>query len=192
MTPEPLTGLWTTKEVGEMNKIVSVSVVAMVVLLAGCASTDCHKKLQTEYFDKDGKRAGYSGSWPCVKQAMKETNLSIYFDQCVKNPSCKELAETCMKEKGFIEAKSFKTTNERMALYQKAYEENWIKPGMTRPEVIALIGAPQIATVQLIPPRKIWLYCRSAAKTAFVGFNFVLQVTWVDDKVESVEKKFKI
>jgi hypothetical protein len=82
-----------------------------------------------------------------------------------------------MKENGYVEAKTFETSKERMALYRKAYEENWIKPGMTRLEVIGLLGALQIATHQLIPPRKIWWYCRSATKTALIGYNFVLQIT---------------
>ncbi len=97
-----------------------------------------------------------------------------------------------MKEKGYFEAKAIETTKERMNLYRMAYEAGWIKPGMTRIEVIDLIGAPQIVTFQLIPPRKIWIYCRSATKTTFIGFNFVLQIIWYEDKVESVERVFKI
>lgn len=175
-----------------MNKRCLTVLVMIFLGSSGCASMDWHTKLQNGYFDKDGNRAGRSGSWPCVKQAMKETDLSIYLNYCVNDPKCKELAETCMKENGYIEARTFETSEERMALYQKAYEENWIKPGMTRQEVVSFIGGPQIATVQLIPPRKIWIYCRSAMKTAFVGFNFVLQVTWVDGRVERVEKQFRL
>jgi hypothetical protein len=174
-----------------MRKLILLAMV-IGLLMGGCSSVQWHTRLQTGYFDKDGKKAGYSGSWPCVKQAMKETGRSTVYEHCNTDPKCKELAETCMKEKGYIEAKTFETTEERMALYQKAYEEGWIKPGMSRLEVIDLLGAPQIATVQLIPPRKIWMYCRSAAKTAFVGFNFILQIAWYEDKVESVDRKFKI
>ena len=163
-----------------------------LMVLVGCASVDWHNKLQMQYFDKDGKLAGYSGSWPCVKQAMKETGHSIIFEFCNSDPKCKDLAETCMEDKGYIEAKMFETTEERITLYRRAYEEGWIKPGMTRLEVINLLGAPQIVTYQLIPPRKIWMYCRSATKTALIGFNFVLQITWSEDRVESIEKKFII
>jgi hypothetical protein len=121
-------------------------------------------------------------------QAKKETGNS-WLNFCENDKRCSELMETCMREK-YTEAKAFETTNEQMEIYRKAYEEGWIKPGMTRLEVIDLIGAPQIITVQLIPPKKIWMYCRSAAKTAFIGYNFVLQITWSEDMVESVNRKF--
>jgi len=177
-----------------MKKIL---ILAMVIglLMSGCAEMAWNQKMQQGYFDQNGKKAGMSGSLPCIRQAMKEIHPNVIersFSTCGVNPQCAALAEACMKEKGYIEAKTFETTEERMALYQKAYEEGWIKTGMTRLEVINLIGAPQIASVQLIPPRKIWMYCRSAAKTAFIGFNFVLLITWNDDKVESVNRTFKI
>lgn len=181
-----------------MKRMVMVLMLTMVMLV-GCATMDWTSKMQNGYFDKDGKRAGFSGSWPCIKQGLKEAypnTLERQFRTCPSNPICKELAETCMKEEGYTEAKTFETTEERMAIYRKAYEEGWIKPGMTRLEVINLIGAPQIATVQLIPPRKIWMYCRSAAKTAFVGYNRVFKISWVGDgveyRVESAERVFKM
>jgi hypothetical protein len=166
--------------------------------LTGCANIGWNQRMQNGFFDKDGNKAGFSGSWPCIKQALKETYPNALERQVktCNTTSCHELAETCMKEKGYTEAKTFETTEGRMAIYRKAYEEGWIKPGMTRLEVITLIGAPQIATVQLIPPRKIWMYCRSATKTAFVGFNWVFQITWVGDgeeyRVESAERVFKM
>jgi len=167
-----------------------------MVILCGCSEFKWTTKMQKEYFDKDGNKAGFSGSWPCIKQAMREAYPNAVersVSTCGKNPLCKQLAETCMEEKGFTLSKQFDTTEERLALYQKAYEENWIKPGMTRLEVISLIGAPQIITIQLSPPRKIWIYCRNAAKTAFIGYNFIFQVTWDSEgRVESARKVFKI
>jgi hypothetical protein len=180
-----------------MRKLI-LFLVAMVLglLMSACASLNWHKKLQNDYFDENGNRAGYSADRFCTKQAMKEVGYSYMigeYGQCAKDPKCRELAETCMEENGFTLSKQFETTAERMALYQKAYEENWIKPGMTRLEVISLIGAPQIITIQLSPPRKIWIYCRNAAKTAFIGYNFIFQVTWDSEgKVESAQKVFKI
>ena len=172
-----------------MEKMMLV-LVAMVMLF-GCSNVNWHTKFQRGYFDKDGKPAGYSGERKCLKQAKKDTGNS-WLQYCENDPKCTELMEVCMKENGYVEAKTFETTEERMALYRKVYEEGWIKPGMSRLEVISLLGAPQIVTGQLIPPRKIWMYCRSAAKTAFIGFNFVLQITWYEDKVESIDIKFKI
>jgi len=172
-----------------------ILLIVALMVFGGCADISWQTKMQTGYFDKDGNRAGLSGSWSCISQSLKEAYPNALERQvrtCSGSPVCKELAETCMKEKGYIEAKSFETTEERMALYRKAYEEGWIKPGMTRLEVVSLLGAPQIATIQLIPPRKVWIYCRSAAKTAFVGFNFIFQIIWNEDKVESVDRHFKI
>ena len=176
-----------------MKKLI-LFLLAMVVL-GGCAEMSWQQKMQTGYFDKDGKRAGMSGSWSCIKQALKETypnTIERQVKTCGTNPNCKELAETCMKEKGYIEAKTFDTTKERMEVYRKAYEEGWIKPGMTSLEVVNLLGAPQLVTVQLLPPKKVWMYCRNAYKTAFIGYNFVLYITWVDDKVESCQRIFKM
>ena len=172
-----------------MRKLILV--LLAMVMLSGCGNMKWHQKYQTGYFDKDGKPAGYSGERKCLKQAKKDTGNS-WLQYCENDPKCTELMEACMKENGYTEAKTFETTEERMALYRKAYEEGWIKPGMSRLEVINLLGAPQIATYQLIPPRKIWMYCRSATKTAFLGYNFVLLITWNEDKVESVDRKFKI
>jgi hypothetical protein len=167
-------------------------VLILFIILFGCADIRWQKKLQRGYFDKNGNTPGYSNSWQCIKQAMKETGHNIMFEYCINDPKCKELAETCIKEKGYIEANIFETTEERMNLYRKAYEENWIKPGMTRLEVISILGAPQITTIQLIPSRKIWIYCRNATKTALIGFNFILQIIWFEDRVEKVERIFKI
>ncbi len=81
-------------------------------------------------------------------------------------------------------------TNMNAAMnYQNSFFDEKGNPAL---EVVGLIGAPQIYTYQLIPPRKIWMYCRSATKTAFIGYNFILQITWYEDKVESAGRKFKI
>ncbi len=176
-----------------MKKILMLATV-LGLLVSGCSNVSWHGKFQNGYFDKDGKRAGYSGEMICLKQAKKETGNS-WLRYCENDPKCTELMETCMKEK-YTEAKAFETTKDRMEIYRKAYEEGWIKPGMTRLEVINLLGAPQIITVQMIPPRKIWMYCRSAAKTALIGYNWVFKISWVGDgveyRVESAERVFKM
>lgn len=174
-----------------MKKIMMVLALAMVSLFlgSGCGNLKWHQKYQTGYFDKDGKPAGYSGETKCLKQAKKETKNS-WLEYCENDPKCSELMEVCMAENGYTQAKTFETTEERMTLYRKAYEEGWIKPGMSRWEVINLLGAPQIATYQLIPPRKLWQYCRSATQAILIGFNFELQITWNEDKVESVKRIF--
>lgn len=176
----------------EMKKLIMLAMV-IELLISGCSSVDWHTKLQRGYFDKDGKTAGLSNDLSCGKQAKKELGLGISVDDnCFKDKRCRDLVEICLKERGFIEAKTFESTEERMAIYKKAYEEGWIKPGMTRLEVVNLIGAPQVVTYQLIPPRKLWWYCRSATKTVLIGYNYVLQIIWNEDKVESVDKRFKI
>lgn len=132
-----------------MKKIVFL--LTMAILLGGCGGAySWHWKLQNGYFDEAGNRAGYSVARSCTRQGMKEAGYSYVFGdygQCAKDPRCRELTEICIKGKGFIEAITFESTEERMALYRKAYEESRIKPGMTRLEVINLIGAPQIATL---------------------------------------------
>ena len=173
-----------------MKKAIFLMVFLFIV---GCTEMAQTTRIQNNFFDENGNKAGYSNELACRRQAAKEGGFSYLERQtCYSKPVCKELAEACLRGKGFNEAISFETTEERMAIYRKAYEESWIKPGMTRLEVVSLIGAPQITTFQLIPPRKVWIYCRSAAKTAFVGFNFVFKIIWNEDKVESVDRHFKI
>lgn len=165
------------------------ALIAFFLVVSGCSNVKWHERFQRGYFDQTGKPAGYSGEMKCLTQAKKDTGNS-WMRYCENDPACTQLMEACMVENGYMEARRFETTAERMALYNKAYEEAWIKPGMSRLEVINLVGAPQIMTQQLIPYRKIWMYCRSGAKTAFVGYNFALQVVWHEDKVESVHRTF--
>lgn len=54
-----------------MKKMAIVLMLTMVMLV-GCGTIDWTSKMENGYFDKDGKRAGFSGSWPCIKQGLKE------------------------------------------------------------------------------------------------------------------------
>jgi hypothetical protein len=97
-----------------------------MVLLTGCAEVNWNRKMQTQYFDKDGNKAGLSGSWPCIKQALKEAYPNALDRQthtCSKNPLCKELAETCMEQNGFTLIQENTKVKESYTKAKEAYKK---------------------------------------------------------------------
>jgi hypothetical protein len=84
-----------------MKKILLVVFVMMIFDCWGCGETKWNSKLQNAY-TLEGKKAGYSQSVSCLKEAMKKTNRNYYLQFCGTDPKCRELAEQCLKDKGFI------------------------------------------------------------------------------------------
>jgi len=175
-----------------MKKMLII-ILAMVslIMVGGCASVERAQKFQNLYFDKDGNRAGGGVDLRCLKQALKKNGQSI-LGFC-DTPNCNELREACMVEAGYTtgESRAFATTEERMALYKQAYEEGWIKPGMGPKEVLSILGSPQ-AFAAIKTSKYTWIYCRSATKTALIGFNFTFNITFLNGRVVGVVREFRM
>jgi hypothetical protein len=126
------------------------------------------------------KKAGFSGSQPCIRQALKETYpnaLERQVKTCGTNPNCKELAENCMKEKGFVEAKTFApTAPKRQISCEFIFGQEEYSECLTRARAGDANAAFNIAKLYDEPPSTGRLGIRKDRATAFYWYKVAAEL----------------